>query len=103
MRRTITELTICFISLVACASFSEAQPQPRPDPLDVHREHDRWETQPRDNVRDYRAYTTSFDGPDDNDGDGRDDLWAIPEWVSYELDRARDHEPYEDRPHPWMT
>lgn len=80
-----------------------AQPEPRPDPLDPTAEHDRWETQPRDTVRDFRAYIASFDGPDDNDGDGESDLWGMPEWVSYEIRSATDHKPYESRPSTWMT
>jgi endonuclease G len=102
--RRYTVYRTCVTLLVAlCACVVLAQPEPRPDPLDPHHEHDRWETQPRDVVREYRAYITSFDGPDDNDGDGRSDLWGIPEWVSYEIDSEPDHGPFEDRPHPWLT
>lgn len=101
MRKCIVQLA-CFLAFCT-ASYCVAQPEPRPDPLDPNHENDRWETQPRDTIRDYRAYTTSFDSGDDNDGDGHDDLWAIPEWVSYEIDRAPEHAPFEDRPHPWLT
>lgn len=47
--------------------------------------HDRFKTQPRDIVWEFRAYTTSFDGPDDNNADSRGEKWGIPEWVAYEL------------------
>ena len=53
--------------------------------LDPSYNHDRFVTKPVDIVRHFRAYTTSFDGDDDNDGDGAADRWAIPEWVAYEL------------------
>src|SRR5262245_8984911 len=89
--------------VLAHVQLCSAQPEPRPDPLDPSVEHDRWETQPRDIVREYRAYIASFDGLDDNDGDGQGDLWGIPEWVSYEIRQAEDHPPFEDRPSPWMT
>jgi DNA/RNA endonuclease G (NUC1) len=81
----------------------QAQPQPRPDPLDPTYQHDRWKTAPRDEVRDFRAFTTSFDGADDNDGDGASDLWRIPEWVSYELRVGIDQPEFEPRPSPWLT
>jgi DNA/RNA endonuclease G (NUC1) len=97
------KLVGCFVAVCISVQLCFAQPEPRPDPLDPHHEHDRWETQPRDVVREYRAYITSFDGPDDNDGDGHSDQWGIPEWVSYEIDKARDREPFEDRPHPWLS
>ena len=53
--------------------------------LDKSYNHDLFGTMPRDIVRNFRAYTTSFDGPDDNNGDGTADMWGIPEWVAYEI------------------
>lgn len=89
--------------LVLAPALCFAQPEPRPDPLDPTYEHDRWETKPKDIVRHFRAYSTSFDGPDDNDGDGDSDLWGIPEWVSYEIRAGVDQPAFEDRPSPWLT
>ncbi|MCF8096709.1 MAG: DNA/RNA non-specific endonuclease [Desulfarculaceae bacterium] len=40
-----------------------------------------------DILRQFGAYTTCFDGPDDDDGDGVPDKWAIPHWVAYEIKR----------------
>ena len=50
-------------------------------------EHDKWGISPTDHVFKFRAYTTSFDGDDDNDGDGIPDKWGIPEWVSFEVQK----------------
>ena len=48
-------------------------------------EHDKWGTQPRDIFFKFDAFVVSFDGSDDNDGDGKPDLWGIPEFVAYEI------------------
>ena len=66
--------------------------------------HDRWGTQPRDIVREFRAYVSSFDGTDDNDGDGQGECWGVPEWVAYEIKRyPTDLGKSPDRPNPWIT
>jgi len=98
-------LLVSFYCLAADAvqAQPQAQPQARQERLDHSAQHDRWRTRPRDIVKDFRAYTTSFDGPDDNDGDGRPDLWAIPEWVSYELRAGADRPEFEPRPGSWHT
>ena len=49
--------------------------------------HDKWGTMPRDTVRTFIAYTSSFDGKDDDDGDGKNDLRGQPEWVAYQIDK----------------
>ncbi len=61
----------------------------KPIVLDPSYNHDRFDTQPKDIVRQFRAYTTSFDSSDDNDGDGIGDNWGIPEWLAYEMRKAR--------------
>ncbi|KAH3759748.1 DNA/RNA non-specific endonuclease [Pelomyxa schiedti] len=38
-----------------------------------------------DYIRNFTAYTSCFDGPDDDDGDGISDLMGVPTWVSYEI------------------
>ena len=45
---------------------------------------------------------SSFDGPDDNDGDGRPDRWGIPEFVAYEIRMATEIHHLKKRP-VWMT
>ena len=76
----------------------------KPFVLDASYHHDRFDTQPKDIVRQFRAYTTSFDSDDDNNGDGTGDIWGIPEWVAYEL-RATPSGlgSAPDRPSTWIT
>ena len=99
--RKLTAFIAWFVTI--SVAIAADPPAPRPDPLDPSYQHDRWHTVPRDQVREYRAYITSFDGPDDNDGDGVGDLWGIPEWVSYEMHAAPSHAAYESRPNPWLV
>lgn len=75
----------------------------RPVVLDPSYRHDRFDTQPKDILVYFRAFTSSFDGADDDDGDGQRDAWGIPEWVSYEL-RAQPAGlgTAPDRPSPWI-
>lgn len=48
-------------------------------------DHDRYAPKSREEVERFGAYVSSFDGRDDDDGDGQADLLAVPQWVSYEL------------------
>lgn len=76
----------------------------RPIVLDPSYNHDRFNTQPKDVIRMFRAFTVSFDGPDDDDRDGQPDMWGIPEWVAYEIrafDSPLGNPPA--RPGTWMT
>lgn len=65
-------------------------------------EHDKWGISPHDQVFKFRAYTTSFDGEDDNDGDGSGDKWGVPEWVAFEVRRKTMHVKAK-RPSSWMS
>jgi len=38
-----------------------------------------------DLFQEFRAYISSFDGPDDDNSDGKRDLLAVPHWVAYQL------------------
>ncbi len=69
---------------------------------DVPYHHDYWKTGPADIVRNFEAYVVSFDGKDDDDGDGRPDCWAIPEWVAYEVREHLSLGPGPKRP-AWFT
>jgi DNA/RNA endonuclease G (NUC1) len=60
----------------------------KPVILDKSYEHDKWDIQPKDLFFEFAAYSVSFDGPDDDNGDGNPDLWGIPEWVSYEIKKV---------------
>ena len=51
-------------------------------------DHNKFGVEPSDHIRRFSAYTVSFDGEDDDDGDGKSDLWRVPEWVAYELRRG---------------
>ncbi len=77
--------------------------QLKPIELDATYEHDKYNTQPKDVVRTFRAYTVSFDGSDDDNGDGQADYWRVPEWVSYEIKAMIDPEKGPKRPSKWMT
>ena len=77
-------------------------------PIELHPDYNHTKYAPvpnhNDIVRHFRAYTTCFDGDDDDDGDGISDEWAIPHWVAYEIKRY----PGElgkgpKRPSPWIT
>lgn len=70
----------------------------KPIVLDRTYEHDKWNTQPKDQFFEFAAYSLSFDGIDDDNGDGSSDLWGIPEWVSYEIKRLEEDHPLADRP-----
>ena len=75
-------------------------------PIDLHPDyrHDRFHTEPKNIVRCFRAYTTSFDGADDDDGGGQGDRYGVPEWVAYELRAApADVGDAPERPSPWIT
>jgi DNA/RNA endonuclease G (NUC1) len=76
----------------------------KPIILDTTYKHDKWDTQPKDKIYEFAAFTSSFDTKDDNDGDGDPDIWGIPEWVSYEIKKKTGSYPQRyDRPRPWLT
>ncbi len=74
----------------------------KPIVLDPNYDHDKWNTQPKDHVFKFAAYTVSFDGKDDNNGDSEPDVWGIPEWVSYQINKVTNDYPLAARP-AWMT
>ena len=76
----------------------------KPVILNPDYEHDSFNTQPKDIVRFFRAYTVSFDSADDNNNDGTPDKWGIPEWVAYELHRTPEGlGKGPKRPSTWIT
>lgn len=74
----------------------------KPIVLDPSYEHNKWETLPQDHLFKFAAYTTSFDGADDNNGDDTSDKWGIPEWVSFEIKKVTTEHNLATRP-KWMT
>jgi len=76
-------------------------PQSQQHPAEY--DHDRFGTRPIDQLRTFEAFVSSFDGPDDDTGDGIPDTLGIPQWVAYEM---RHHEsPIQSgkRPRTWST
>lgn len=88
-----------FCLLLAALSASAG---PKPIVLDPAYEHDKWQTSTPDVVRKFEAYTVSFDGNDDDNGDNKSDKWCIPQWVAYEIKRAKRKAPSYSRP-AWFT
>lgn len=78
----------------------------KPIELDPSYEHTKFAPDPEDCdiIYYYRAYTTCFDGPDDDNGDGTPDTWGIPHWVSYEIKKYPGNLPKgPKRPQQWIT
>jgi endonuclease G, mitochondrial len=76
----------------------------KPIVLDHSYNHDKFLTQPAEIVREFRAYKVSFDGPDDDNGDGIKDYLGVPQWVAYEvrkLEKPLGKSP--PRPSKWMA
>jgi len=97
-----TFATLFLTALTFAAAATEYKQPVGPPPPGC--DHDRWGTQPRGIVREFRAFLVSFDDADDDDGDGVGDAWGIPEWVAYEI-KGMDDPPQSgpDRPQPWLT
>ena len=94
-----------FPVLVMALMTSTAQAQSfKPNVLDPSYSHDRWGTSSSGIVKDFRAYRSSFDDLDDDDGFGGADALGVPEWVAYEIKRfdAQCIETHE-RPGTWIT
>lgn len=88
-----------FLILISVSVFAAGY---RPIVPDANYDHDKWQTQPQDHVFKFAAYTTSFDGADDNNGDSDSDKWGIPEWVAYQINKLTVDHPLSKRP-SWMT
>jgi endonuclease G, mitochondrial len=67
-------------------------------------QHDLYNTQPKDIISEFEAYTVSFDSQDDNNGDSKGDIWGVPEYVAYEIKKYPGScIPTGTRPSKWMT
>ena len=80
----LIRLALC---VLLCWPGSARSAELKPIEIPPGYEHSRWGTLPRDIVKEFCAYTTSFDSADDDDGDEIADVWAIPEWIAYEIKR----------------
>lgn len=102
-RHTAFWLIGSFFIVLVSSPFASATDY-KPIILDPSYNHDRYETKPSDILKHFRAYTASFDGADDNDGNGTPDNWGVPEWVAYEMRKkpvGLGKAP--KRPSPWIT
>ena len=87
MRKVWSVLLTCLLSLCWCSIQTVYAADLKPIVLHPDYNHTKYAPKPTNNdiVRHFRAYTTCFDGDDDDDGDGIPDKWAIPHWVAYEI------------------
>ncbi len=96
----------CVIIIGLWLTLSASAANLRPIELLPSFDHDKYAPTPNgdDIVGEFRAYTTCFDGADDDNGDGTPDLWGIPHWVAYEMHKAPDGlGTAPDRPSKWIT
>lgn len=64
---------------------SDRGESPYPAAATPEHDHDRYAPNQKEIIKRFGAYVSSFDGNDDDDGDGKADLLAVPQWVAYEL------------------
>jgi len=96
-------LSLFILSLIIIFLFNiSAASNLRPIVLNPSYNHDKWGTLPQDLIFKFAAYTSSFDGADDNDMDGDSDKWGIPEWVAFEIKKVNEEHFLANRP-GWMT
>jgi DNA/RNA endonuclease G (NUC1) len=85
LRQINTRLPVVTIALAVLLAVSSLWAAPKPIVPAEGYEHDKWVTMPTEIVRRFRAYVVSFDGLDDDTGDGQPDANGQPEWVAYEI------------------
>jgi len=91
------------LALTLMASTARAETF-KPNVLDPSYNHDRWGTSSGSITMDFRAYRSSFDDLDDDDGFGGPDALGVPEWVAYEIKQfAGECIDTHDRPGTWIT
>ena len=72
---------------ISVANANHNKPRPNADPPAGY-EHDKWGTKPVDIGKTYEGFVVSFDGKDDDDGDGEMDLWRVPHWVAMHIKKT---------------
>lgn len=97
------KIRILMGAAVLCVTIQAAATDYKPIDLADTYQHDRWGTEPKDRIKMFRAFITSFDGPDDDTGDGIPDTLGVPNWVSYELRQYVGDLPSFGRPRTWIT
>ena len=53
-------------------------------------DHDHWRTSYDCIIKDFRAYRSCFDDFDDDNNDGIEDAWGVPQWVAYQIKRTNE-------------
>ena len=94
--------SLCLIFfLLSCQLHAEDL---KPIVLDPSYNHTKWGPGSTGILREFRAYTSSFDDGDDDDGFGGADSFGVPEWVAYEIKRT-ESECIEtgERPSEWIS
>ena len=98
----ITSIFVLFISL----SYGQVSLDKKfkPNPIDTSYHHNKFGVTPTDILIEMTAFTSSFDSEDDNNGDGVEDKWGIPEWVAYEVKKESNSNSTDyKRPSSWLT
>lgn len=101
MRKMATALACVAIACGTPATASADKPKPVVIPAGY--DHAKYAPKP-DILRQFAAFTVSFDSKDDDDGDGKEDLRRVPEWVAQHVKRFTG--PCIDtdrRPSTWLT
>ena len=94
--------TLVWIGMLGVAPHAGAA-EPRPVVLPAGYQHERFAPAP-EILRRFAAFTVSFDGRDDDDGDGAADTLRTPEWVAQHIKRTEAGcVDTEDRPNRWFT
>lgn len=103
-------LRLATFIFAACVSLSATAADYKPVVIDPAYNHDKFRTVVKgiagtdNHVREFRAYTSVFDGADDDNGDGEADYLGIPHFVAYEIKRYEGALPKgPKRPSPWIT
>ena len=87
-RLAVVLALICSPTVVMAADFkcrSTRGMSPYQFGTSEHHDHMRYAPAEVEIFKDFGAFVSSFDGDDDDNGDGRADLLAVPQWVAYEL------------------
>jgi len=103
MKFFVSCLALCFI-IYTDASAAKLRPIEDP-PADY--EHNKWGVMPEDVIRQFHGFIVSFDGKDDDNGDGNADILRVPEWVAHHVKIWPSSKgnciPTGKRPRPWFT
>lgn len=105
-RTTLLSLGVLALLVLTINSFAQETPPGKgykPIVLDASYNHTKWGIEPADKLYQFAAFTTSFDSDDDNDGNGKADIWGIPEWVAFEVKKEADDGPGKYNRPKWAT